>query len=111
MIYWVAVLIAERPLSDRAGRERKVVRGDAYVVAMARQGERSTVFAFDETLGIMSARAEALGLPLRAQIKSGTVTARQIDPAEISPGEFAWTVSRSVEEGCKLVVIDSLNGY
>jgi len=82
-----------------------------YVVEMARQGERSTVFAFDETLGILTARAEALGLPLRAQIKSGAVTARQIDPAEISPGEFAWTVYRSVEAGCKLVVIDSLNGY
>jgi circadian clock protein KaiC len=82
-----------------------------YAVEMARQGERSTVFAFDETLGIMAARAEALGLPLRAQLKSGTVTARQIDPAEISPGEFAWSVAKSVEAGCKLIVIDSLNGY
>ncbi|HEX3231092.1 MAG TPA: ATPase domain-containing protein [Pyrinomonadaceae bacterium] len=82
-----------------------------YVAEMGKHGERSTVFAFDETLGIMTARAEALGLPLRAQIKSGVVTARQIDPAEISPGEFAWTVAQSVEAGCKLVVIDSLNGY
>jgi len=82
-----------------------------YVAEMGKHGERSTVFAFDETLGILTARAEALGLPLRAQIKSGAVTARQIDPAEISPGEFAWTVAQSVEAGCKLVVIDSLNGY
>jgi circadian clock protein KaiC len=82
-----------------------------YVVEMAKQGERSTVFAFDETLGILTARAEALGLPLKKQIKSGVVTARQIDPAEISPGEFAWTVLQSVEAGCKLIVIDSLNGY
>ena len=82
-----------------------------YVVEMARQGERSAVFAFDETLGIMTARAEAFGLPLRKQMKSGLVNARQIDPAEISPGEFAWTVSQSVKTGCKLIVIDSLNGY
>ena len=82
-----------------------------YVVEMAKQGEGSTVFAFDETLGIMTARAEALGLPLRSQLKSGVVIARQIDPAEISPGEFAWTVARSVEAGCKMIVIDSLNGY
>jgi circadian clock protein KaiC len=82
-----------------------------YAVEMARQGERSMIFAFDETLGIMAARAEALGLPLRDQLKSGTVTARQIDPAEISPGEFAWSVAKSVEAGCKLIVIDSLNGY
>jgi len=82
-----------------------------YAVEMARKGERSTIFAFDETLGILTARAEALGWPLRKLIKDGTVTARQIDPAEISPGEFAWTVRRSVEAGCKLIVIDSLNGY
>jgi circadian clock protein KaiC len=82
-----------------------------YAVEMARQGDRSTIFAFDETLGIMTARSEALGLPIREQIKSGTITARQIDPAEISPGEFAWSVAKSVEAGCKLIVIDSLNGY
>jgi circadian clock protein KaiC len=82
-----------------------------YVVEMAKLGERAAVFAFDETLGILTARAEALGLPLRQQIRSGAVSARQIDPAEISPGEFAWTVVKSVEAGCKLIVIDSLNGY
>jgi circadian clock protein KaiC len=37
---------------------------------------------------------------------------QQIDPAEMSPGEFAANVRRSVEEdGARLVVIDSLNGY
>lgn len=82
-----------------------------YAVEMAKHGEPSMVFAFDETLGILKARAEALGLPLKSQMKSGLVKARQIDPAEISPGEFAWTVAESVEAGCKLIVIDSLNGY
>lgn len=82
-----------------------------YAVAMANRGERATVFAFDETLGIMTARAEALGLPLKKHILSGQVVARQIDPAEISPGEFAWTVRNGVNAGCSLVVIDSLNGY
>jgi circadian clock protein KaiC len=78
---------------------------------MALSGEHSIIFAFDETLGIMTARAEALGLPLKQQIKNGIVKARQIDPAEISPGEFAVLVRRSVDTGAKLVVIDSLNGY
>ena len=82
-----------------------------YAVEMANHGEPSTIFAFDETLGLLTARAEALGLPLRKHIKNGTVFARQIDPAEISPGEFAWAVRQTVENGCKLVVIDSLNGY
>jgi len=36
---------------------------------------------------------------------------QQIDPAELSPGEFVIRIRRGVEAGCKLVVIDSLNGY
>jgi len=36
---------------------------------------------------------------------------QQIDPAEISPGEFAMRIVSGVHAGCKLVVIDSLNGY
>jgi len=40
------------------------------------------------------------------------VMVRQIDPAEIAPGEFAYMVRRSVEkDGARVVVIDSLNGY
>src|SRR3546814_5265033 len=35
-----------------------------------------------------------------------------IDPAELSPGEFAANVRASVEQdGARVVVIDSLNGY
>src|SRR4029453_3427803 len=44
-------------------------------------------------------------------IESGTITVQQVDPAELSPGEFAVRILRSVEAGCKLVAIDSLNGY
>jgi circadian clock protein KaiC len=37
---------------------------------------------------------------------------RQIDPAEVSPGEFAHTIVHATKrEGSKFVVIDSLNGY
>jgi circadian clock protein KaiC len=82
-----------------------------YAVQMARNSEPSVIFAFDETLGIMTARADALGLPLKKHIESGMIKARQVDPAEISPGEFAYLVRQSVQDGAKLVVIDSLNGY
>lgn len=82
-----------------------------YAVQMAGQGERALVFTFDESLGIMLARAKALGLDLHQHMLSGLVTAQQVDPAELSPGEFAVRVLRGVEEGAKLVMIDSLNGY
>ncbi|HUE82080.1 MAG TPA: ATPase domain-containing protein [Pyrinomonadaceae bacterium] len=82
-----------------------------YAIQMAVNDESAAFFSFDETLGIMTARAEALGLPLKKYLANGKVHARQIDPAEISPGEFAWTVRKSVDAGRRLMVIDSLNGY
>ena len=82
-----------------------------YAVELARNNEFSAIFTFDETLGILMARAEALGCSLKEHVDSGKLRARQIDPAEISPGEFAASVRKCVEDGCKLMVIDSLNGY
>ena len=42
---------------------------------------------------------------------SGLLHAQQVDPAEMSPGAFAHEVRRAVEEGAKVIIIDSLNGY
>jgi circadian clock protein KaiC len=78
---------------------------------MAKRGERGALFCFDETRAIMLARAKALGIDLEPQINSGVITAQQIDPAELSPGEFADRIVQQVNAGCKLVVIDTLNGY
>jgi len=82
-----------------------------YARRMAANGERSMLFAFDETRGIMLGRAKAMGLDLEPGMKRGLITAQQVDPAEISPGEFASRIRQRVSEGCKLIVIDSLNGY
>lgn len=82
-----------------------------YAVTMAAQGESSVVFTFDETRAVMLKRAKALGFDLERAIKSGIITVHQVDPAELSPGEFAVRIQSYVKAGCKLVAIDSLNGY
>ncbi len=82
-----------------------------YASEMARKGEQGMVFAFDETRDVLLARAEALGLRLARHVRSGVVQVQQVDPAEISPGEFVGRIRSRVEAGCKLVIIDSLNGY
>ena len=82
-----------------------------HATRMASQGERAMLFAFDERRGVMLTRAQALGLNLAEHIKSGAIAVEQVDPAEISPGEFAYRILRGVEAGCKLIIIDSLNGY
>jgi circadian clock protein KaiC len=83
-----------------------------YAIAAAERGEHAVIFAFDEGRGTVEARAQTLGLPLQSKINAGLIRFQQIDPAELSPGEFSSIVQRSVEvDGAKIVVIDSLNGY
>jgi circadian clock protein KaiC len=83
-----------------------------YAIAEARRGAKVSVYTFDEGMGTLFARSRALGLELEAQVKEGRVRIQQIDPAELSPGQFVHVVRRDVEqEGVRLVIIDSLNGY
>ncbi|WP_314947743.1 ATPase domain-containing protein [Bradyrhizobium cosmicum] len=83
-----------------------------YAIAAAERGERAAFFAFDEGRGTVEARARTLGLPLEEHLESGLIRFQQIDPAELSPGEFAATLRRSVEiDDARVVIIDSLNGY
>lgn len=82
-----------------------------YVLAAAARGERVSVFMFDELKGLLVDRLEAIGIDLGPLSASGKVSLRQIDPTELSPGEFAATVRADVESGTRMVVIDSLNGY
>ncbi len=83
-----------------------------YAHAAAKRGDRAIVYAFDEVLRTAQDRAEAMGIPVREEIAKGTLAMSQVDPAELSPGEFAWQIRRDVEEkDTRVVVIDSLNGF
>ncbi len=83
-----------------------------YCVAAAKRGENAVFFAFDEGLGTLDARAKTLGLDLDGALADGRLKFQQIDPAELSPGEFAATVRKRVEnDNARIIVIDSLNGY
>lgn len=83
-----------------------------YAAAAAARGECVSIFTFDESRDTLLTRSEALGTRLAAQIDAGVVEVQQVDPAELSPGEFVAEVRRQVERRhCRLVVIDSLNGY
>ena len=84
----------------------------SFALAAADRGEHAVYFAFDEGRGTLEARARTLGLPLDQATASGKLRFQQIDPAELSPGEFAANVCTSVEDdGARVIVIDSLNGY
>jgi circadian clock protein KaiC len=83
-----------------------------YAVAAANRGDHSVIFAFDESVATLEARSKSLGIELPQGTNAGQIRIQQIDPAEMSPGEFGWLVRQAVEQdGAKVVVIDSLNGY
>jgi len=83
-----------------------------YAVAAAARGEHAVVFAFDESIATLEARMHGLGVRLKDGNGPGEVTVRQIDPAEVSPGEFGSMVREAVErDHATVIVIDSLNGY
>jgi len=83
-----------------------------FVAAAAARGQNSAMFIFDEGKHTLLSRAAGLGIDLRTPIAEGRVTLRQVDPAELSPGEFAHAIRRAVEDrDVAVVVIDSLNGY
>jgi circadian clock protein KaiC len=83
-----------------------------FAAAAAGRGEHASLFIFDESEATLVSRCAALGIDLRSHMDSGRITTRRIDPAELSPGEFAHSIRRAVErDGAVVVVIDSLNGY
>ncbi|KQZ30999.1 ATPase domain-containing protein [Caulobacter sp. Root1472] len=76
------------------------------------RGEKVAYYLFDEGLPTLLARSKALGMDLQPFLDSGHLLIRAIDPAELSPGEFACNVREAVENvGVGLIVIDSLNAY
>lgn len=79
--------------------------------AALRRGERAAYFLFDEGLPTLLARSAMLGMDLRPFVGKGQLNLRQIDPAEMSPGEFTHHVRTAVDDEAGFIVIDSLNAY
>lgn len=77
----------------------------------ASHGERAAVFLFDEARETTLARMRGIGMSLDAHLDAGRVEVMQIDPAQLSPGEFLQHVRAAVDANkSRVVVIDSING-
>jgi circadian clock protein KaiC len=83
-----------------------------YAYAAAAKGENSSILLFDESVETHLTRSQGLGLDLAAARDAGRIRIDHFDPAELSAGQIAHLLVRQVEqEGVKVVVIDTLNGY
>lgn len=91
--------------------------GTQFAMASAARGERVAIFAFDENAGTFRSRSRKLGMDVEKALATGMISLQQVDPAEMSSGEFASTVRRTCQGTdargvpAKMVIIDSLNGY
>ena len=82
-----------------------------FVMQAAKRGERSAIFTFDETRQSFRVRSRGLGMDLDQYLENDLIHLEQVDPAELSPGEFIYRIRRGVEDKrWRIVVIDSLNG-
>jgi circadian clock protein KaiC len=90
----------------------KTTTGIACMLAALERGETATYYLFDEGIATVLSRSSTLGMDLGPHIEAGRLTLTQVDPAELSPGEFASIVRTAVEErGTTFLAVDSLNAY
>jgi circadian clock protein KaiC len=82
-----------------------------YAYSSAMRGEKAMIYTFDESLATLLDRAKGLGMDPEPLISRGMLQLQQVDPAELSPGEFVSRIRRTVEqEKLRVLVIDSMNG-
>jgi len=83
-----------------------------FAIAAAERGEAAALFIFDESIHTLRSRSAGLGMKLEPHLASGLIRVKQVDPAELSPGELVHEIRQAVtRHGAKVIVIDSLNGY
>jgi circadian clock protein KaiC len=83
-----------------------------FAIAAARRGECASLYLFDESISTLCTRCEGMGMDPRPLVASGHLMLRQVDPAELSPGELGHHIRSAVtDRGATIIVIDSLNGY
>jgi circadian clock protein KaiC len=83
-----------------------------FAAEACKRGERVAVFTFEESQHTFMERAKGLSIDLETPRSNGLLDIRQLDPAELSPGEFVESIREAVEErNTRMVIIDSLNGF
>jgi circadian clock protein KaiC len=82
-----------------------------FVAAAHAKGQRSAIFLFEESISNLLNRADSMHMNLRQWLDADELSIQQVDPAELTPGQFAAAAVRAADEGAKVMVIDSLNGY
>ena len=89
----------------------KSVLAFQFARSVVQQGERAAVYMFDERMATAIERARSIWPDVPDPSFEGRLVMRQIEPTEMSPGEFTTMVARGIDDGTSLIVIDSINGF
>lgn len=90
----------------------KTLMATRCLVALLEAGKNGAMFLFDEGRPTLLTRSRALGLDLQTWLDRGALMLRDVDPGEISPGEFTAAIRDAVErQGARVIVFDSLDGF
>src|SRR3982750_4720411 len=82
-------------LQGAAGTGKSTV-ATLFAVAAAERGQDVAMFIFDESSNTLQSRMSGLGYDLAQHVASGRLTLEEVDPAEMSPGEFAQAIRKAV---------------
>lgn len=83
-----------------------------FVKEAAGRGEHSIAYTFEESVGMIQRRCDAINLPVRSMLERGTLSLQQVEPLRFSPEEFYRLVLREIEaKGARMVMIDSVAGF
>ena len=82
-----------------------------FAVTAAGRGERVVIYLFDELPRVWTKRCQGLGMDVESLVSRRLIDLHRVDPAQLSPGELANAIQQQVEQGARMVVLDSLNGY
>jgi circadian clock protein KaiC len=82
-----------------------------YALTASAAGVPTAIYLFEESVQTYRTRARGMRLPLEDHLADGRIQLRQINPAEMSPGELAGDLGQRVDDGARLVILDTLNGY
>ncbi len=86
--------------------------GLRFAISACERGERVGIYTFEESLPNLIARSKELDLDIEKYVSAGLLVLKKVDPAELTPGQFASILRDSTfEDKVEMVIIDSLNGY
>ncbi len=89
----------------------KTTFGSQFMKEAAGRGERSVVFAFDETKESFLTRSKRINIPVEPMIEQGNLAIVEVEPLRYTPDEFSSLVRDEVERrNARIVMLDSLAG-